>query len=192
MADTQIDNFPVGSGKLIPVDHTGPSSYTASGETIGTVNNFTGISVAGLSTVDAILGGGSLSDSGNYWVLVQPNGIGNQKTWRLVWFFAPVSSGVTGVSSSGGSGMTAGTYALAFTGGGGSGAAGTVTVSTSAVTDITITNPGSGYTTAPAVAASTGGTPPTLTATVGSTAGNQVPAATDLSGETVRLVYVGR
>lgn len=59
---------------------------------------------------------------------------------------------------SGGSGFTAGTYALGFTGGGGgSGAAGTYTVVGGKVTSVQITAGGSGYTAAPGITFPSGG-----------------------------------
>lgn len=191
MADTKLNIFTIGQGKIIPSDHTGPASYTSGGETLGQINNMTGVTILGLGSLDAVHAV-NLSVSGNYEVKTQPTGTGERKTFKLLWYFASAASGVTGVTSSGGSGMTAGTYALSFSGGGGSGAAGTITVTTSAVTNITITNPGSGYATPPTVSAATGGTPPTLTATIGGTSGTQVPSGTNLSGETVRLSYIGR
>lgn len=64
-----------------------------------------------------------------------------------------------------GSGYTNGTYALSFTGGGGSGAAGTYTVTGNTVTSISISNRGTGYTSAPSVGfPSGGGTGATATA----------------------------
>lgn len=194
MADTKLNDYParLGDKQWVIVDHTGPASYTTGGETLGNANAFTGVSAQGLGSIDAVLPGAGVSVSGNYTFAAQPTGAGSRKTWNLLWYYAAAASGVTGVTSSGGSGMTAGTYALAFSGGGGSGAAGTITVTTSAVTNITVTNPGSGYATPPAVTAATGGTPPTLTATIGGTAGTQVSSTTNLSAETVRIGYVGR
>ncbi len=58
--------------------------------------------------------------------------------------------------SSGGSGYTS-VPSVSFSGGGGSGAIGTVTMSGSEVSGITITNPGTGYTNAPTVSFSGGG-----------------------------------
>lgn len=81
---------------------------------------------------------------------------------------------VTGVTGSGGSGMTPGTYPLVFSGGGGTGAAGTIQVTSSTIVNITVTNGGNGYTSLPTVTAATGGTPPTLTATVSSVGPNWV------------------
>ena len=64
-----------------------------------------------------------------------------------------ISSGISGTSNLVvGPGYNNGTYNLIilnYTGGGGTGAAGTFTVSGNAVTSITITNPGYGYTSAP-------------------------------------------
>lgn len=92
MADTILDRFTVGQGKILPVDHAGPASYTTGGETVGTLNNLTGIALLGLDSIDMILGSGSLSVSGNYWVVVQPIGTGVRKQFKILWFTA--SSGV--------------------------------------------------------------------------------------------------
>lgn len=116
MADTVLERYPVGGGKLVAVDHSGPASYTSGGEMLGANNSITGMAAVGLGSIDAVLGSGSLTVSGNHWVIAQPTGTGSRRTVKLLWFTA--SSGV-----------------------------------------------------------------PTLT---------QVSASTDLSGETVRLVYVGR
>lgn len=88
MSDTILNRYTIGAGKILPVDHSGPKSYPTGGETLGTVNNMTGISVAGLGSIDIIEGSGSLSVSGNYWVMVQPTGSGNRKTFKLLWFTA--------------------------------------------------------------------------------------------------------
>jgi hypothetical protein len=68
-----------------------------------------------------------------------------------------------------GTGMTPGTYALTIGAPptGGTQAVGTVTVTATAVTSFSITNPGSGYIAPPAVSAATGGTPVVLAATIG-------------------------
>ena len=60
MSDTVLDRFTIGAGKILPVDHTGPASYTTGGETLGNINNMTGISVVGLGSLDMVLGSGSL------------------------------------------------------------------------------------------------------------------------------------
>ena len=57
----------------------------------------------------------------------------------------------------GGSGFTAGTYPLTFTGGGGTGAAGTYTVVGAAVTSLDLTAGGSGYTGSPIITFPSGG-----------------------------------
>jgi len=61
----------------------------------------------------------------------------------------PASSIIGLTITTGGSGGTNGTFPLVFTGGGGSGAAGTFTVAGGALTDITMTAIGSGYTSFP-------------------------------------------
>ena len=75
-----------------------------------------------------------------------------------------------------GSGMTAGTYALVISAppAGGTQATGTITVTATAITSYSITNPGSGYVAPPTVSAVTGGTPVILAATIG----NQLFAGT--------------
>lgn len=79
-------------------------------------------------------------------------------------FTIPDGTNVGSVTGTGGTGMTPGTYALVFTGGGGTGAAGTITVTSPTAFTTTITNGGTGYTAPPSVTAATGGTPPTLDA----------------------------
>lgn len=77
------------------------------------------------------------------------------------------TGGVSVVSGTGGTGMTPGTYPLAFSGGGGTGAAGTITVLTATSFNPPVLSAfGTGYTSAPTVTAATGGTPPTLTASI--------------------------
>jgi hypothetical protein len=68
-----------------------------------------------------------------------------------------------------GSGMTPGTYTLTIGAPptGGVQAAGTITVTATAITSVSITNPGSGYIAPPTVSAATGGTPVVLASTIG-------------------------
>lgn len=87
MADTKLALFTIGQGKAIPVDHTGPASYTTGGETLGQINNQTGITVQGLAVLDAVLVVG-VAISGSYWVMAQPTGTGERKTFKLLWFTA--------------------------------------------------------------------------------------------------------
>src|SRR6185369_10938694 len=82
MADTQLGAFTIGQGKLLAVDHAGPKSYTTGGETLGSNNAMTGISMLGLAVIDNVL------VSGSYWVVAQPTGKGERKTWKLLWFTA--------------------------------------------------------------------------------------------------------
>lgn len=117
MSDTVLDQFTIGNGKIKPVDHTGPVTYVAGGETLGTINNMTGISVVGLGSLDMVLGSGSLSESGNYWVLVRATGSGSRKTFLLQWFLA--ASGVPTLTEAGASGhinLSAETVRLAYVG----------------------------------------------------------------------------
>jgi hypothetical protein len=117
MADTILDRFTIGQGKILPVDHTGPATYVAGGETVGTLNNLTGIALLGLDSIDMILGSGSLSVSGNYWILVKPIGTGVRKQFVIQWFLA--ASGVPTLTEAGGSGhinLSAETVRLAYVG----------------------------------------------------------------------------
>lgn len=59
--------------------------------------------------------------------------------------------------TAGGTGFTPGTYAASFSGGGGTGAAANYTVTGTAVTSITITNFGTGYSSAPSISFPLGG-----------------------------------
>jgi hypothetical protein len=94
MADTILDRFTIGQGKILPVDHTGPASYTTGGETVGTLNNLTGIAGVGMDSFDLILGSGNLSASGNYQVFVQQTGLGVRKTFKILWFAVTLPAGV--------------------------------------------------------------------------------------------------
>ena len=93
MADTKLPDYParLGDKQLIVVDHAGPASYTTGGETLGNLNAQTGIALQGLSAIDEVVGSGTLSVSGNYWVVAQPTGTGPRQTWKLVWFTATAS-----------------------------------------------------------------------------------------------------
>lgn len=196
MSDTILDRFTIGSGKIIPVDHTGPASYVEGGETLGMINNQTGLSVAGLGSLDMVLGSGSLSLSGNYSVAVQATGTGVRKTFKLVWFTAEAGGGsVASVTITAAGTYTGATPTVTF---GAAPAGGTTATGIAilngagtAVIGVLITNAGAGYVTAPSVTFSAGGA--TGTAVLGGAGSvGQVAAATNLSGETVRLAYVGR
>ena len=81
-----LDLFTIGAGKAIPVNHVGPKSYTTNGETYGTANNQTGITVQGLATLTNVIGGPA--NSGNYFVYAVPQSTGESKTFKLVWVTA--------------------------------------------------------------------------------------------------------
>ncbi len=83
MADTRLGLYTAGQGRLVPLDHTGPTSYATGGETFGNQNSQTGISFQGLAELDAVIGGPS--KSGNYFVYAYPS---NQKQFKLVWVTA--------------------------------------------------------------------------------------------------------
>lgn len=81
-ADTVLARFTIGQGKALPIDHVGPKSYTTNGNNYGSANNQTGITVAGLSTIDFIVGGPAIS--GNYFAYPIKSTAGEQKVWKLV------------------------------------------------------------------------------------------------------------
>ena len=116
----------------------------------------------------------------------------SQSGWTARWLFnnyngelsvAKIAQNAAGI------GMTPGTYPITFTGGTASvAAAGTVTVTATAVTAVSITNPGV-YSVAPTgatIGGTPGGTPATLTLTM-STASAEVPAGANLSSETIQF-----
>lgn len=141
------------------------------------------------------------TQSGNYNVDFQPTAVGynniragapspSQSGWTARWSFTNLNggSGVASVTGTGQSGMTVGTYALTIAAPptGGTQAVGSITVLTATTFTTNISNPGSGYTTAPTVSAATGGTPPTLTAHL-SVAGAEVAAGANLSAELIQF-----
>ena len=197
MSDTRLPDYParLGDKQLIVTDHTGPVSYPTGGETVGTLNNLTGITGQGLGAFDFV-DVMDISLSGNYTINTQPSGTGIRKTAKIVWFFSGINGqGVTATQNVAGSGMTVGNVGtITFTGGTSTvTATGTFKVLTATTGTITITNPGV-YTVAPtsATVTGTGGTPPTINTPTLVAIGTQVNAGANLSGETVRLRYQGR
>jgi hypothetical protein len=195
MAFTKLPDYPgqIGGKLLIEGDWTGPANYLGV-EVIGQVNNMTGQTIAGLGSIDQVLGSGSFSVSGAYQVFAQPSGAGPRKTWNLFW---NGTGGVaTVVQNAAGTGMTPGVYtSSAATGGAGAGATPAqiqVTVLTATtIGPIVVLNPGRGYTTLPTgFTVVTGGTAPTFTIT-GSVLG-PVASGVNLSAEIVRLGILGR
>jgi hypothetical protein len=178
-----------GRTKSVTMDHSGPASYTLGGEVLGQAKGG-GPNVFGLAGFYSVIPCGP-SLSGNYNVETLYGGTGVRSAVNLRWRYAGSGTGVIGVGVFGGSGMTPGTYPLVFSGGGGTGASGTITVTSSAVTAINLTSPGDGYSSTPTVTAATGGTPPTLQATIGGNAGGEVAAGTNLLAEVVRLMAQG-
>lgn len=184
--DKNLPGYPQSIGAKIQViaDHYGPSSYN-----VTTGDIYTAIGNQNQSGFDKVSAGASLS--GVYSVTSRyPAGTGvGVGTTSVVFFWSFGTTGsVTVAQNAAGTGMTTGTVVpIVFSGGGGTGAAGTVTVLSATTISIAITNPGSGYTSAPtAVISATGGTPATLTVTL-TTAGQAVTAGTNLSAEVVRI-----
>ena len=181
----QSAKIPTGGRELWEVWGTGPTSYSQA----------TGDPVIGPAQGEHMSApcGSVLSKSGNYEVVFQPQATNTLRPgWLARYRFTNIGGGqgVASVTGTGGTGMTVGTVALAFSGGGGTGAAGTLTVLTATTFSVTITNPGSGYTSAPTVTAATGGTPPTLTATL-SAPYEEVPTGANLSAEDFQFAAVG-
>lgn len=169
-------------------DHTGPSSYAIGGESVA-ASVF-----GGLRSLDILLPE-SISNSGNYEVKSVAAGKAGavKQTGTLKWFYAS-GIGVNSVAiATAGSGQTNGTYTITDTGTNFTGTAAqvSITIAGGLITKATVINPGSGYTGAPTFTVAEGGTPGTLTGTVGSASGVEVTAATNLSGETVRVLAIG-
>lgn len=168
-------------------DHTGPASYLAAGEVLSQPSSF------GLRNFDFVVPM-SFTLSGNYQVFSQSSVAGgsNGTKAKLRWFYAPTLTGVSDIAiATAGSGQTNGTYVIAATGGGGSGATAQIVVAGGAVTQAAVLNPGNGYTSVPTFTVVAGGTPGTLTATIGQVSGSEVVAGSNLSAETVRILAIG-
>ena len=114
MSDTRLGLYTIGQGRAIPVDHSGPASYATGGETLGAINNQTGVTLQGLATLDAVLVVG-VAISGSYWVLAQPSGTGTRKTFKLLWFTA--TAGVPSLTQvTNGTNLSAETVRLVYIG----------------------------------------------------------------------------
>lgn len=169
------------------VGYSGPTSYVpTTGDPIATA----GILGAG-RRVHSILT--SLTSNGLYKIVAQPdNALGVPASWSARWSYFGDVTGVTGiVIATAGSGQTNGSYVIAASGGGGTGATVAITIAGGAITVATVTNPGSGYTSIPTFTVAEGGTPGTLTASIGSIGGGEVVAGTDLSGSSAILFAIG-
>lgn len=169
-------------------DHTGPASYVAGGETL-TAQYFglRSLDMANaMRSTNLAYSAVSISPTGNAGAISQ--------NIKLLWQFASTGSVASVSQNAAGSGMTVGTtvpIVFSAPAAGGVQATGTLTVLTATTFSSVITNPGSGYTSAPtATVSGTGGTPPTLTSNL-STSGAQVAAGANLSGVSVRMIAIG-
>jgi hypothetical protein len=190
MSDTILDRFTTGQGKILPVDHTGPASYTTGGETVGTLNNLTGIALLGLDSVDFVEGSGSLSLSGNYTVQVQQIGTGVRKQFKLKWLTAAGNAGAVVVVTPGASpyaytATSAGTLVIA------GGTVSAVTITRGAATAVTLPTAGPITVAVGDIVTITYSSLPTVTFLPSGT-GSEVASGTSLTGETVRLAYIGK
>ena len=142
------------------------ASFTAgSGYPNGTIQLPAG---SGSAIITVVISGGAITSA---YVSNPGSGYSTLPTFALT----PIE-GVVVVQNAAGISMTAasGTQApMTFAGGNGNGAAGYITVTGATTCTITVTNAGTGYTSAPTATVSnaiTGGTAPTLTVSVGSSA----------------------
>jgi hypothetical protein len=168
-------------------DHTGPASYVTGGEKL-TPQSFN------LRSIDWAESMRSSNGALSAIAVSPPGGGGNATSITLLWQYSGTTSVASVSQNAAGVGMTPGvTVPIAFSApaAGGTQATGTLTVLTATTFSSIITNPGSGYASAPtATVAGTGGTPPTLTSNL-STSGSQPAAGTNLSGVSVRIIAIG-
>jgi len=192
MGNVNVKGYPDvwGKHKVSIVDHTGPVSLPAGGEVLGPSSTYGGVNPFGTSSYDFVLA--STSISGNYTAVFQPSGTGQRTTGNLIWQFTG-ASGANGVASvtiaTPGSGQTNGTYTA-------NASSGTAqiqyTIAGGALTTVKVLNPGGPYATPPTFTIAAGGTAGTVTATLGSIEGMPVGPGTNLSGETIRLLVIGK
>ena len=178
-----------GSGTLASPSISGGviSSITMLNQGIGYTGPPNVIITSGLVNTTSLVGGTgyvlantqiTLSGGGGNGVIITPT-IGSGIITALTitnagsgYFNTPtitITSGITGTTSIvGGSGYTNGTFNLDISGGGGSGCTGTFTIAGNILSSITITNAGTGYTSAPTLSfPNAGGTGASATATLG-------------------------
>lgn len=188
MGNTAVKGYTdvIGKHGLAIYDHTGPASYVTNGEKLTP-------QIFGLRSIDWAESMRSSSGALATIAISPPNGGGNATSIVLMWQYSGTGS-VASVTGTGQTGMTPGvTVPIAFgaPAAGGVQATGTLTVLTATTFSTIITNPGSGYASAPtATVTGTGGTPPTLTAVL-SVSGAQPASGTNLSGVSVRLALIG-
>lgn len=136
--------------------------------------------------------GGFLTVSGKFELKPFPSVVNNLRpTWAFRWFNSGAGNaqGVDGVViATAGTGQTNGTYtATANTGG----AVLQYTIAGGLLTAVQVLNPGGPYSANPTFTIAAGGTPGTVTATIGSVAGSEVAAGINLSAELVQFAAIG-
>jgi hypothetical protein len=169
----------------------GPTSYATAGDTVYNPASGDYINFPMNCT----------SQSGNYEVRFVPTTAGviragapspSQSGWTAIWVYAD-AGGTSGVNSvtiaTAGTGQTNGTYTITDSGTNFTGTAAkvSITIAGGAITKATVVNPGSGYFGAATFTVAEGGTPGTLTSTIGSYSGFAVASGTNLSGETLQF-----
>lgn len=159
----------------------GPSSYVASGDPL--LFNGTQFPSCVMECC---------TKSGNYELLPVPSITGNLRpSWKWLWFYSGAQGVLTAVQNVAGSGMTPGTYIINGVGGSGAGAQISVTVLTATtIATPVVLNAGVGYGTTPPTFTVPTGVTPTFTLTIAPVSG-LVPAATNLSAETVQFMVLG-
>lgn len=163
-------------------DLTGPVSYPLGGVAVTAQS-------LGTRTVDFLVGG--LTNSGSYNVVPQFVGTGLRQSAFLRWFASgAVGVGITTLTITGaGTGQTNGITTLAANTGT---ATIQVTIAGGLITAVKVLNAGGPYLSAPTFTVAQGGTPGTITTTLG-VAGvvTEVAAGVNLSAETIRVAGVG-
>lgn len=186
----QIGPAHVGEQEIWLVAGAGPSAY----------NPATGDPVFGPANGEwmGAPSGTAFTPDGLYKVNFIPSIVPSLRpTWTARWSYAGFTgAGGTQVATAttitgAGTGQTNGTYVINGVGGGGTGMQMTVVVSGGLVTSAQITNPGSGYTSAPTFTVAAGGTPGTVTVTMAANTGQEVPVGANLSAEQVQFMAVG-
>lgn len=139
------------------------------------------------------------TQSGTYHLSGQPIAAGqiragaaspSQSGWNWRWTYSSVGDpqGVdSAVIATAGSGQTNGVSTINGSGGGGTGAVVQITIAGGLLTGVKVINPGTGYTSVPTFTVAQGGTPGTLTATVGNIGGAEVGTGTNLANEVVQF-----
>lgn len=180
----------IGQREVFTMYGSGPSSYSAiSASGTGDLITMPGDNLY----IDSVIAHG-FSISKNYYVRPFSSVVGTTRaTWGFAWYYAKPQTGVAGLTFTAGSGQTNGTYVINGSGGSGTGAQIQVTISGGAITAVSILNAGSGYTwgTAPTFTVSAGGTPGTVTATLGSVSNGEVVNGANLSGESIQFSALG-